>query len=687
MTTTNTPAPTATSELALRPGQTAWSDDQVAVLRQMGLEHAEESDLKLFYHYAARTGLDPFTRQVYMVSRRTKVKVREVNPETGNERLVERDVDRFTIQVGVDGWRVLGNRAAHRDGVRVGHKAPLYAGKDGVWSSIWTSDTPPVACQYTLLADGVEVTAICYYAEYVQYSGRGEVTSMWKKMPLNQLAKCFSADTEVLTVNGYKRFNQVGPSDLIMQVTDDGLSPVSAVPFVQQYDGPMVAVHGDMLDFCVTPNHDMVTDHGKVEASALHALATAKPAVRIPLTAPANTVEHPGVSDDDLRLLGYVIADGREDGPRYKVAVSRQYKIDQLERLDPVSVAVRHTKGAEAVTAARVVRTNFDKMVYRFDAGRLAAWLLAGKQINTARLAGLSQRQARIVIDAWQEFDGHTDRRSGARRLFTSREDHVAAAEILATLAGYTVNAPRKRVSDISDRPNYIITISEAGPVPVVRRAGSIRPQIAVEPSNPTGEVWCVTVPSGRIMVRRNGFGMVCGNCTEALAWRKAFPADFAGLVLEDAAQAEVIDGQVIDQDAPAAAPPKRARGGDRVRERAKAAAKEEDHPRAAREAAKAGTDPEAERRAALIGDLDRLLKLGQVDKFADMAIIVAELGGLDAAPAKANEVSTETLAVVVDKLDALAKSGDSRPFGEVLDDVFNRWLARHPEGDGEGQS
>jgi phage recombination protein Bet len=186
-------ATTTSGSLAVRGD--SFTDDQTAVLRAMGLEHASEGDLKLFHYYAQRTGLDPFTRQVYMVGRDTEITVREVNTETGNERDVKRRVTKFTIQVGIDGWRVLGNRAAHRDGVRVGHKAPLYAGKDGVWSSIWLggADVPPLACQYTLTADGVEVTAVCYYSEYVQFSGRGEVTSMWKKMPLNQLAKCTEA--------------------------------------------------------------------------------------------------------------------------------------------------------------------------------------------------------------------------------------------------------------------------------------------------------------------------------------------------------------------------------------------------------------------------------------------------------------------------------------------------------------
>ncbi|WP_061000155.1 recombinase RecT [Mycolicibacterium mucogenicum] len=192
------PDPTAGgSSLAIRPGQTSWNEAQErAIRRQVSLEHADQADLDLYFHYALRTGLDPFTRQVYMVGRDTKVKVRVTNPDTGNERIEERRVTKFTIQVGIDGWRVLGNRAAKRDGVRVGHKQPLYAGKDGVWTSVWTHAEPPLACEYTLIADGVEITSVLYYAEYVQLvlvDGQYVPNSMWKKSPLNQIAKCAEA--------------------------------------------------------------------------------------------------------------------------------------------------------------------------------------------------------------------------------------------------------------------------------------------------------------------------------------------------------------------------------------------------------------------------------------------------------------------------------------------------------------
>lgn len=79
----------------------------------------------------------------------------------------------------------------------------------------------------------------------------------------------------------------------------------------------------------------------------------------------------------------------------------------------------------------------------------------------------------------------------------------------------------------------------------------------------------------------------------------------------------------------------------------------------------------------ALLDELDTLLAKGQVDKFADMAIVVAELGGLDKAPADAGEVTTETAAAVIAKLREL-DAGD-RDLVKALDDVFNRWQSRQP--------
>ncbi|QEA10819.1 ssDNA binding protein [Mycobacterium phage Weirdo19] len=348
------PAVHASSALALHAGQADWTEDQRVQLRSMGLEHATEADLRLLYHYSARTGLDPFTKQVYMVSRRTKVKVRVTSPETGNDRLEERDVDKFTVQVGIDGWRVIGTRAARRDGVRVGHDDVLWRGKNTGWQDYWDTDEgPPVACKYVVEFDGVRVSATCNYAEYVQLvrvDGTYRPNSMWSKMPGNQIAKC-----------------------------------------------------------------------------------------------------------------------------------------------------------------------------------------------------------------------------------------------------------------------------------------------------------------------------------AEALAWRKAFPADYSGLVLEDAAQShEVIDGEVIEEGAPVApakAAPRKAAGAARNAQRAARARQQQAEPE----------PPAPSPRAELMGELDLLLKAGQVEQFGDVAIVVAELGGLDTPPAAAGDIADDTLAVVVEKLRLLSATG--RPLDEELTEVFNRWELRTEGG------
>src|SRR5262249_32918512 len=150
------------------------------------------------------------------------------------------------------------------------------------------------------------------------------------------------------------------------------------------------------------------------------------------------------------------------------------------------------------------IRSNFDKMLFSFSAERVERFIDSEKVFHVDALLALSQRQARLVLDAWQHFDGHTNKKTGVRRIYTSRLDHVRTIELLAGLSGYTVNTPRQRTSDISEKVNYSITLSEPDPQPVLLPVGS-QPGLVIE-QNQSGKVWCVTVPSGIIVVRRNGF-------------------------------------------------------------------------------------------------------------------------------------------------------------------------------------
>lgn len=510
--------------LAIREDQIEWTPMQRASLAQLGLADAPDGDLQVFLHRCQTTRLDPFGGQICMIGRRDFDEL--MNDGEGGYRV------KYTIQTQIDGFRVI----AQRTNKYLGPGDTKWCGPDGVWRDAWLSDEPPVAARVEVYrADFPKpVTAIAHYREYVARKRNGVPTKMWLQRPAGQLAKCYSPDTEVLTDRGFRRFPDVGEAR-IMQVTDVGLEPVQAVPFVQPYDGPMIVSGGTTLNFAVTPDHDMVLTDRRVEARELVELARQR-VHRIPLTVPAAQGEA-DVKDEALILAGYFLADGHAHSRAIRLSVSRPRKVDALRALAlHRDEQIRQSTGdvSTGISGRRIV-TQHDKSIFVYDASVLDGTPVAlDKTVRVADLLRLSARQARLLVDAWVEFDGHQPADGGARRLFSSSPGLLGVLELAAVMAGYTVSPRRGRTSDLSLRPGYMVTVSEkqtapVEPVPPGRRGG-----IQVIPSNPAGEVWCVTVPSHTIVVRRNGFSMVAGQCAEALAIRRAFPQDMAGLYTDD---------------------------------------------------------------------------------------------------------------------------------------------------------
>lgn len=161
-----------TSDLAIRDEQESWTSNQIAALRQLGLQSAPDADLALFFHLAKRSGLDPFARQVYMIGRN--------DSRSGTVK--------FTIQTGIDGLRLVAHRAAERAGHSLGYEETLWCGPDGAWVDVWLTDTPPVAAKVVVLRNGQRFPAVAKWSEYAQ-----PTSPMWRKMPALMLSKCAEA--------------------------------------------------------------------------------------------------------------------------------------------------------------------------------------------------------------------------------------------------------------------------------------------------------------------------------------------------------------------------------------------------------------------------------------------------------------------------------------------------------------
>lgn len=173
------------ADLTISSEQTGFTSGQVAVLRQIGVEEASEADLAVFFHQCQRTGLDPFARQIYMIGRNSKIK----DPETGRETWGKK----YTIQTGIDGFRLIARRAVDKSGESLSISQPYYADSKGQWLDFWPYPDPPIAAKVMVKRGGGEFPAVAMFNEYAARFNDGNLMGLWASKPAVMIGKCAEA--------------------------------------------------------------------------------------------------------------------------------------------------------------------------------------------------------------------------------------------------------------------------------------------------------------------------------------------------------------------------------------------------------------------------------------------------------------------------------------------------------------
>lgn len=166
-----------TTELATSNGQTGlqvFDREQLDLLKRTICLGATDDEFKLFLNICGHTGLDPFSRQIYLIPRRTKV---------GDEWKTVRQA-----LVSIDGMRL----QAERSGKYAGQVGPFWCGPDGVWQEVWLSKDPPAAAKVGILRTDFKepIWGIARYESYVQLGRDGKPSGQWPTMADVMTAKC-----------------------------------------------------------------------------------------------------------------------------------------------------------------------------------------------------------------------------------------------------------------------------------------------------------------------------------------------------------------------------------------------------------------------------------------------------------------------------------------------------------------
>ena len=145
-----------TSSLAL------WSPEQKQLIASTIAPGCSADELRMFAYACQRTGLDPFSKQIYAIKRGGKM----------------------TIQAGIDGLRSIAERTGQLDGSET-----FWCGEDGEWKDVWLGSKPPAAAKTIIHRKGSQhpFVGVARYADY--NAGQG----LWNKMGAAMIAKCSEA--------------------------------------------------------------------------------------------------------------------------------------------------------------------------------------------------------------------------------------------------------------------------------------------------------------------------------------------------------------------------------------------------------------------------------------------------------------------------------------------------------------
>jgi hypothetical protein len=322
------------------------------------------------------------------------------------------------------------------------------------------------------------------------------------------LYACHDAQTEVLTRRGWVNGLDLKPDDDVAQWSTDGAIELVRPTASQRYAyrGRLVRFRNADVDQLVTPNHRVyrqVAERRQVAGRRTAAWSDWRvdlageinrwERMRLPA---AGVHEGPGIGGVDYAaLLGWVWAEGGFDqtgtGVRVYQSSVNADRVDEIAALfDRLGAHKRYDYQREWKGRAYTATT-------WFISGGLANQVradLPGKTPTWSLLWRMTADEKRALWDAAMKGDGSRN----ARTFWQKDRGALEWAQALLAAIGHR--------GKVADDPRGALHWHTSPTVELQRR------HLTDDGEDYDGEVWCVTVPSGALVVRRNGRVSVSGN-------------------------------------------------------------------------------------------------------------------------------------------------------------------------------
>jgi DNA modification methylase len=345
---------------------------------------------------------------------------------------------------------------------------------------------------------------------------------------INFVFTCYSDDTEILTNNGWKLFKNLKGSDKVASLDlNNCLYFVEPLDIQKStYNGDMIHINHRSLDLLVTPNHNLYLRGKKSKHYKLARADSVQPRYfnmlnvadwegdekelfflpRITEKVDKRTDTRESIQMDVfLEFLGWYISEGSVHYRRHRINISQSkndYKTEIEKCLDQMGYRWGY----------------YDNKVYVMNNKQLYTYLAKlGKSYEKyipQEFMNLSKRQLRILFGSLLKGDGY--QKEGRIKYWTTSKKLADQVQEIAIKLGYNTSIrkkDRRNESHVSKGKNFRYTrvFYEVN----IRKNKEIqldREEHISRESGYNGIVYCCTVPSNIILVRRGGLPIWCGN-------------------------------------------------------------------------------------------------------------------------------------------------------------------------------
>jgi phage terminase large subunit len=331
---------------------------------------------------------------------------------------------------------------------------------------------------------------------------------------------CYDDKTEILTDKGWRLFRDLDKTEKVASLVDDEMRFVSPVDWMDfPSSGEMIDYHSRDLDFSVTPNHRLYIHDNQKYRWVLREASECYGKV-LPFN---REVNWKGVEDSwttkHYELFGFWMADGHArcgaDGSghkRYEVTLTQAFFPDYARRLLEV-LGEKTVDSKRKIPNGKTWRPSWNYTVRGEKWARFFRenFYRGKEKIIPEWILNATQEKLRAFIHGFYMGDG--DKTNGATkriRIYGSRLI-PDAMQIAGIKAGYVVNlhGPRIRHHGKAGKMEWSCTFLSTSEKEKAFPRSNNRNWSKIKYD---GRVYCVKVPSGVIMVRRNGVYHWSGN-------------------------------------------------------------------------------------------------------------------------------------------------------------------------------